>query len=250
VTELHQKLDAAAIAPQPARKYRASIFQAYVLIASAGFIALAVAAHFVPYFEIDLKVTRALQSYHGATFDAVMRGISWLGFEPQNIVLGCLVFLVLLGAGLRWEAVGALFAAGVSVAGAAVKLLVIRPRPSADLVRVFSELPTTGFPSGHVLTAMGLGGFLGFLAYTLLKRSWGRTALLTAIALVILLMGPSRIYLGQHWFSDVMGAYVLGSLWLALSIKLYRRGKPMFFRGQTVAPAEPEVPSGVPEIPT
>jgi undecaprenyl-diphosphatase len=48
-------------------------------------------------------------------------------------------------------------------------------------------------------------------------------------------MGPSRIYLGQHWFSDVMGAYVLGSLWLLLSIRVYRWGKPRFFRDQPVA---------------
>jgi len=85
------------------------------------------------------------------------------------------------------------------------------------------------------------GGFVGFLAYTLLKRSWVRTALLTVIGIGIALMGPSRIYLGHHWFSDVLGAYVLGSLWLALSIKFYRRGKLTFFRGQTVAHAEPGV---------
>jgi membrane-associated phospholipid phosphatase len=239
VSHLHRKLDAAAIAPQPARRYRAALFQVYVLIASAAFIALAVVAHFVPYFRIDLTITRALQSYHGAAFDAVMRGVSWAGFEPQNLVLAGAVLLVLFAAGLRWEAVAALFATSASVAGAAVKLLVYRPRPSADLVRVFSELPSTGFPSGHVLTVTAFGGFLGFLAYTLLKRSWGRTALLTAIAFGIALMGPSRIYLGQHWFSDVMGAYVLGSLWLALSIKLYRRGKPTFFPGQKVAPPAP-----------
>jgi len=240
VTHIHEKLDAAAIASQPARHRRAGVFQAYVLTASVAFIALAVTAHFVPYFPVDLTVTRALQSYHGGVFDSVMRWVSWLGFEPQDFELGAGVLLVLVAAGLRWEAVAALFAGSASVMGAAIKLLVYRPRPSASLVHVFQELPSTGFPSGHVLTATAFGGFLGFLAYTLLKRSRARTVLLTAILFGIALMGPSRIYLGQHWYSDVMGAYVLGSLWLALSIKLYRRGKITFFRDQTVAAVDQE----------
>jgi undecaprenyl-diphosphatase len=59
---------------------------------------------------------------------------------------------------------------------------------------------------------------------------------LVPFAVLISLMGLSRIYQGEHWFSDVMGAYLLGSLWLALTIKLYRWGKPRFFVDQPVAP--------------
>src|SRR5882762_2662050 len=199
--KLHDAVEAKAIASVPAQRAKARLFQLYVVFASAAFISLAVAAHFIPYFPIDLTITREVQSYHGAAYDAVMRALS----------------------GLRWEAVGGAFAGLVSVIGAAIKLLVYRPRPSADLVYVFRQLPDTGFPSGHVLSAVAFGGYMGFLAYTLLKPSWQRTVILILIALGVVLMGPSRIYMGQHWFSDTMGAYVLGSLWLALSIKLYRR---------------------------
>jgi membrane-associated phospholipid phosphatase len=184
-----------------------------------------VVAHFVPYFRIDLAITRAIQSYHGVLFDRVMRAESWIGFTPQSYMFGIVILIALFLSGLRREAVAAGFAGLVSSVGASIKLLVYRPRPSADLVHVFRQLTDTGFPSGHVLTAVAFGGFLGFLAYTLLKRSWERTAILIALGFGILLMGPSRIYMGQHWFSDTMGAYVLGSLWLALSIKLYRRIK-------------------------
>ena len=133
----------------------------------------------------------------------------------------------------------ALFAACAVGVGTLVKLVVYRPRPSADLVHVFSQLPSSGFPSGHVLAFTAFGGFLAFLVYTLLKPSWGRTALLAASAMLVLLMGLSRIYQGQHWFSDVMGAYLLGSMWLALSIWLYRWGKLRFFTHQPVAPETP-----------
>ena len=224
-TQLHDAIEAKAIAPVRAQRERALLFQVYVLIASAAFIALAVAAHFKPYFKIDLTITRFIQSYHGALFDQVMRAVSWLGFYPQCYAVGAIFILALLLAGLRREVLVALFAGAASAVGAAIKLIVLRPRPSANLVHVFNRIPDSGFPSGHVLTAAAFGGFLGFLAYTLLKPSWERTALLIAIGFGIALMGPSRIYMGQHWFSDTMGAYVLGSLWLALSIKLYRRVK-------------------------
>src|SRR5205823_10131214 len=107
---LHQKLDDAAIVPRPTRNYRAVVSQAYVLIAAAVFVGLAVTAHFVPYFPIDLIITRAIQSYHGAAFDAVLRAVSWLGFPPQVNVLGAMVLLILFLAGLRWEAVAAMIA--------------------------------------------------------------------------------------------------------------------------------------------
>jgi undecaprenyl-diphosphatase len=238
-----QTLGVAVIATRPTRRYRAAAFQAYVLCASAVFVTLAVVAHTVAYFPIDLTITQVVQSYHGTAFDRLMYGLSWLGFLPQVDVLAALVVVSLFVAGLRWEAVVAVFAAcGVGI-GTLVKLVVYRPRPNADLVHVFSQLPTSGFPSGHVLEFTAFGGFLGFLVFTLLKPSWGRNTLLVAFALLILLMGLSRIYQGQHWFSDVMGAYLLGSLWLALTIRLYRWGRPRFFTHQPVAPETPTAPA-------
>jgi undecaprenyl-diphosphatase len=231
-----KKLDAAIVAARPIRRYRAAAFQGYVLIASVVFIGLAVVARNVPYFSIDLTITRAVQSYHGVVFDRLMFGLSWLGFYPQTLVLCVLLIALLFATGLRWEAVSTLFAAGAAGVSTLVKLLVDRPRPSVDLVNVLREISMSGFPSGHVLTFTALCGFLAFLAYTLLKPSWGRTTLLITVFLLVILMGLSRIYQGQHWFSDVMGGYLLGSLWLALTITLYRWGKPRFFIHQPVAP--------------
>jgi membrane-associated phospholipid phosphatase len=230
-------LDAAVIAPRPTRRYRAAAFQVYVLAASVVFVVLAVVAHTVAYFAIDLNISRAVQGLHGPGFDRLMYGVSWIGFFPQVAALGAAVILALFLFGLRWEAVAALFASLSSGVGALVKLVVFRPRPSADLVHVLKELPSSGFPSGHVLSTTAFCGFLVFLGFTLLKPSPGRTALLVALSLLIALMGPSRIYLGQHWFSDVMGAYLFGSLWLALTMRFYRWGKTRYFVHQPVAPA-------------
>ncbi len=238
-----KRLDAAVIAPKPTRRYRARVFQIYVLVAAGAFVALAVAARFVPYFAVDLAVTRGLQSYHGVVFDRLMYAVSWIGFFPQSLVLGLVPCIVLLAAGLRWESLATLFAAVSEAVDVLFKVIVSRPRPSADLVHVIKELTSHSFPSGHVLTTTTLCGFLAFLSYTLLKSSWERIALVTFFVLIIVLMGPSRIYEGQHWFSDVMGAYLLGSLWLALTIKVYRWGKPRYFVHQPVAPEEPATPA-------
>ena len=233
-----EKLDEAVIAPAPTRRRRARRFQYFVLGATLGFIALAVVARSVPYFPIDLKLTRALQADKGILFAQLMAGVSWLGYWPQVEVIGSAIVLSLYLLGLRWEAVALSSTAFASGVGALVKLAVMRPRPTADLVEVSRILDTMSFPSGHVVTATAFGGFLVFLAYSLLKPSWGRTLLIGCLVLEILLMGVSRMFLGNHWFSDVVGGHVLGGLWLALSIQFYRWGKTRFFVHQPVASSE------------
>jgi len=142
--------------------------------------------------------------------------------------------------GLRWEAVTALFAAlGATGLGSLIKLVVHRPRPGTDLVHVVQQLNDSSFPSGHVLLYAAFFGFLIFLAYTLLKHSVARLDTLLILVSLVGLIGLSRVYLGDHWASDVTGAYLLGSLWLSLSIIVYRWGKTRFFVRQPLAPEKP-----------
>lgn len=239
-----QEIAKAVIAPRPARRRRASAFQAYVWLSSVVFVVLAVGAHFVPYFRVDLAISRAVQTLDVPGFAGLMFGLSWIGYGPQAYWIAGSSILLLFGIGLRWEGVSALFAAVGPFFGMVVKLIVYRPRPTEDLIQVARVLNSTAFPSGHVLSITIIGGFCFFLVYTLLKPSWVRTTLLVVLGPMIGLMGLSRIHQGAHWFSDVMGAYLLGSLWLALTIKVYRWGKPRFFVRQPLASGSPtEKPS-------
>jgi membrane-associated phospholipid phosphatase len=225
------------IAPKPTRHWRARVFQVYLVVATAAFGTLVVLASLFNYFPIDLIITRGVQTLNAAWFANLMWAVSFLGYAPQSFVLVGLAGLLLFVIGLRWEAVTALIAAaGATGLGSLIKLVVHRPRPGAGLVHVVQQLNDPSFPSGHVLLYTAFFGFLIFLAYTLLKPSFGRTLLLVIFGSLVALVGLSRIYLGDHWASDVTGAYLLGSLWLALSITIYRWGKTRFFVRQPLAP--------------
>jgi membrane-associated phospholipid phosphatase len=223
-----RKIDeAGAIVAKPWRRYRASVFQGYLIGAVVVFLLLAVLAHTIAYFTFDVTITREVQEFNAGWFDVLMRTLSWIGFAPQVYVISFLILFFLYASGLKWEtAVAFASVVGISVLGLGIKILVDRPRPSADLVHVISQLSDFSFPSGHVLYFTAFFGFLLFLAYTLLKHSWWRTLLLVILGGMVAMIGLSRIYEGQHWASDVLAAYLLGSVWLAMSVYVYRWSKP------------------------
>jgi len=225
----------------PKREYRTFLFQVSLFAAIAAFGVLTFMVKTIPSFPIDLEITRALQSLNSPIFAALMSLISWPGFSPQSFIISALIVVVIYTFGLRWEAITALVAALLPpLVNVIVKEYIRRPRPTVDLVHVFRILESYSFPSGHVMFYVGFFGFLWFLAYTLLKRSRRRTLLLIFLGTLIALVGVSRIYLGQHWPSDVLGAYLLGGLTLVAILQFYRWGKQRFFVHQPVAAEQPK----------
>jgi undecaprenyl-diphosphatase len=221
-----QKKAQEEVVPKRVRTLRFSLLQSYIAIISILFVILAVLARFIPYFTLDLAITRLIQEINLGWFYNLMTFISWFGYGPQVIgvilVIGVIVFLL----GLRWEAIMIeVVGFTATLMSVIIKLLVHRVRPTTDLVHVFKHVGEFSFPSGHVILYTALFGFLIFVTYALMKKSLLRDAMLVIYSLFILLIAPSRIYLGAHWASDVIGAYMFGSLWLLFMIKLYRMGK-------------------------
>lgn len=240
MTQALKETGRAESAPAPRRRARSALFQASLVGVIAAFGMLVVLIHTTPLLPLDVQITRAVQSIRSPAFAALMQVISWPGFAPQTFILPAAAGILIYALGWHWEGIAALGAALLSGAlNETIKLLIHRPRPTADLVQVFAALDSYSFPSGHVMFYATFFGFLWFLSFTLLKRSWRRTLLLVLLAIPILLVGLSRIYLGQHWFSDVLGAYLLGSLTLTLVILLYRWGRPRFAKRQPAASHEP-----------
>ena len=231
------------ISPPRVRRNRTYLFLVFVFSTMVAFASLTFLVETVPSFLIDLQITQAIQSIDSSFFAGLMWLISLPGFSPQSMIVTILIALMLYMYGLRWEAVTSLLASVLSgVTNQVVKNLIQRPRPAISAVEVFEELTSYSFPSGHVMFYTILFGFLWYLVYSLLKRSWLRGLLLGIFGSFILLVGISRIYLGQHWASDVLGAYLLGSLLLLGVILFYRWGKTRFFVHQPTAPPIPEKP--------
>lgn len=228
-------------APKRLRNLKARLFQAYLLSAIIIFIVLAIFAHFFPYFKPDLYITKTFQEFDFPWFFELMSFISYWGYNPQMPIFSSILVLYLYVIGFKWEAiVSAVNLLSAGFITGVLKTVVGRGRPPSELVNVVQNLHDNSFPSGHVLTYTAFYGFLFFLTYTLLVPSLFRKILLLIFGILILLVGPSRVYLGQHWTSDAFGAYLLGSIWLFMFVWIYRWGKPRFFVKQPLASSEKE----------
>ena len=92
-----------------------------------------------------------------------------------------------------------------------LKLIYRRPRPS--VIPPLATVNTFSFPSGHTITAVALYGFAAFIL-------WRKSHRILAIFVLFwaCLIAFSRIYLGVHYPSDVLGAITVGSLWIQIVI--------------------------------
>lgn len=172
---------------------------------------------------VDLAVTRAIQSITLPGFGALMLGASLPGFPPQSALVVLGVVALFWFAGYRTEAGFALAASASAIVTETVKSLVNRPRPDAALVNVLAGADGHSFPSGHTLFYVTFFGFLAYLAYAQLRPGVLRSAVLVATVALVLAIGPSRIWMGHHWVSDVLASYALGLTYLVLLVQVYSR---------------------------
>lgn len=157
------------------------------------------------------------------SLEAIAEFMTVIGRSPVSTMIPVLVIGMLWVLRHRRLSVLLGVVALARVLSVVVKALVDRPRPSASLVEVANQLGDPSFPSGHVLGATLLYGFLIYCAeksitHPLLKRS-----VQGGLALVIVLMGYARVELGEHWPTDVLGGYAIGLLVLSAVIWLHRR---------------------------
>lgn len=195
-----------------------------------GFLAIlalimSVCARFAPRFPGDLCLTLWLQSFNNHLILSTM--------ECGSFIFGdwCSVLLVVVTGMVVWWRIGRLEAlmilAGglVTLVNTPLKLAINRPRPSADVVHVLSPLQSNGFPSGHAFFAILVLGLTAYFVSTNLTNRVLRMLVPAGLAVLILLVGTSRVYLGVHWPSDVIGGYVIGGTFLTALIWFHRTWK-------------------------
>ncbi len=228
VTQKAQQEVAAARIPWYRTIKRAQLLLTLYALLLALFTALAWWVHYHPVLPIDVAITREFQENQAPWLKYTMIAVSYIGEVPLlSIGIVLLTAAILWLVRLRLEAVMLVASCATSsLLNGLIKLIVARPRPTARLVEVIQAASGQSFPSGHVMQYVAFWGFLFSLAIILFKgKRWWRIALLIVSALFIILVGPSRIYLGDHWASDVLGGYLIGGVWLGLTLWIYLRLK-------------------------
>jgi undecaprenyl-diphosphatase len=172
-----------------------------------------------PLTRFDVSSLETLQRHTTPAGMTLFTVISRFG-SPFAMTLLALAGTVYLAARREWIVLwGWVVAfAGMSVLDYWLKLAIHRPRPPAYATMLLDH-PSWSFPSGH---AMGSLVGYGMLAYVILLLGHGsrRTRLIVggAAALVIAAIGISRLYLGVHYISDVVGGYAAGLVWLSACV--------------------------------
>jgi membrane-associated phospholipid phosphatase len=191
------------------------------LVALATFIC----ARLASIFPGDLWLTLQLQSFHSHVFLSIMHCVSFIFGDWRSALL------VVAIAGVTWWRIGRLEAIMIVAAGLitlvndAFKMLINRPRPSPDLVDVLCTAEGNGFASGHAFFAILLLGLTAYFISINARNRVLRRLALAGLIVLILLVGISRVYLGAHWPSDVIGGYLIGGAFLTALIWFHRTWK-------------------------
>ncbi len=171
----------------------------------------------------EVEVTRRVQSTSPDALHQIARFMTVIGRSPISTVIPVAAIAAMWIWGQRHLSIFLAAAALGRVLSVVVKELVDRPRPSASLVDVTYQLGGHSFPSGHALGATLFYGFLIYCAELSISHKPVRRLVQGSLAFVIVLMGYSRVELGAHWLTDVLGGYAIGLLVLGAMIWLHRR---------------------------
>ncbi|RYG31134.1 phosphatase PAP2 family protein [bacterium] len=186
---------------------------------------------------LDLNVTKELQERNLPALQPAMVALTYAG-EPVVVpVLG------LVSAAAFWRV-------GLPRAGRLVLLSLLsvpinivlktfwdRARPDADIVNVAVETAGTSFPSGHAMGATAFYGALAALAWIHLDPRRTRLPLTLLLIALPVGVGISRIYLGAHWFSDVVAGSALGLFILIPLVRRYLKAIPAEVEDQAATSA-------------
>ncbi|RWZ58221.1 phosphatase PAP2 family protein [Halobacillus fulvus] len=187
----------------------------------AGFYAFAELAEDVleqEKFAVDQAATNFVMSIEAPWMGQMWGIITDLGSVTLITIASIILFVYLFisSSFSRWVAIYfAVTMGGIALLTKLLKLLFERSRPE-----VLAEYDGTGFsfPSGHSTGSIVFYGFLVYLVIiSSMQKKWKWT-LNTILTIVFLLVGLSRVYLGVHYFTDVIAGFSFGLSWLLVCI--------------------------------
>jgi membrane-associated phospholipid phosphatase len=197
-----------------------------MFIMAVLFISLAlisVLAHKYTRFPGDLILALHIQVFDNSSVEQFMKVISEIGGGRVATILLLASAILFWVKHRRIESLLIIGSGLLSSIDRLLKILIDRPRPSPDLVSVMEINHSGSFPSGHATFAMTFFGALFYFSSIYIGHSIIKKLIQTVSVIIILLTGISRIYLGAHWPSDVLGGYLLGGLILSLLVLCHRK---------------------------
>ena len=174
----------------------------------------------------DISVSHEIQEDQNILLDTFMKAFSWLGtvYVAGTVILAFTVIFLIF----KYVREG-LFILSCILSGAVsyvLKMIIDRPRPTMDFVRIVEETHYQSFPSGHVLFYTVFFGSLVIIALSSKLLKISLKIFVVAVCLAMVVLGAvSRIYLGAHWFTDVLGGFIVGVLFLMVTGSIYLRSK-------------------------
>ena len=195
---------------------------AFYAVIAVSLIGLTYFVQIHPVSGFDLYMTRAIQALQARDLTLVMEFISMfgdMGMAPLSILIVSLIFFRTRYPREGWYT---LSLAIPDLLNILMKIAIHRPRPTIEDAQILLRFTQTGFPSGHVVHYVVFFGFLIVVMYANKKilPSW-RIFISIFSAFLILTVSISRIYLGAHWATDVLGGYLFGFIYLGVILKFY-----------------------------
>jgi len=171
------------------------------------------------YKFMDLAIFDRLQSYVSHGKNRVMLFITFLGKHqfliPANLVL---IFYFLFATHQNWFSIRVITIALSSLLLMfLLKYLFQRKRPLSPLLKAAKGL---SFPSGHAIMAVTFYGLIIYILRNTVQIDWLRYLLTVFLILLIVLIGYSRVYLRVHYASDVLAGFIIGLVWLLISLSV------------------------------
>ena len=152
--------------------------------------------------DFATPITKFITNFGGAIFLSIATVALFLLIKNKKIGLSIILNIVI-----------------ITVLNQLLKRILQRPRPTE-----FRIVEETGysFPSGHSMASMAFYGYLIYLIYRYIKNKYVKWTLITILSLLICSIGISRIYLGVHYTSDVLGGFLLSISYLVVYISLIK----------------------------
>ena len=199
------------------------LWSAIVLAVLAGFGCFAYTASVIDQFPGEVAAASWVQSWHTSWLDTTMQALS-PDHRFVTAPLLAMAVIALIWKGRRMECGLVLGATAVGfVTLTALKALVSRPRPPEELVQVIEQAGGYSFPSGHVTHYVVFLGTLALILSASMRPGLSRWLVQAGVLAVLVAIRLSRIYLGVHWPSDVVGGYVVGAAVVAGAFWVWRR---------------------------